>query len=166
MNRLNRDAWVAIFLLLFTGFMFWASFDIREPDYGVLAPSAWPRVILAALGMLSLVYLIQSLRAGSDSEEVEEEDLPDSLFGYLSYWRNPIICFLLFAAYLALLPILGMLLDGILFVFVLMCALGGWSLRNIALHAVVSIIAVGGMWSLFTFGLNVLLPTGKLIPGL
>ncbi|MDH3579832.1 MAG: tripartite tricarboxylate transporter TctB family protein [Hyphomicrobiales bacterium] len=166
MKRLNRDAWLAVFLLVFCGFMFWASFDIREPDYGVLAPSVWPRVILAALSVLCLVYLVQSLRAGPAAPGDEAAEGPDSLIGYLSYWRNPIICFVLFAAYLALLPILGMLLDGIVFVFVLLCALGGWSPRQLALHAGVAVIAVGGMWSLFTFGLNVLLPTGTLIPGI
>jgi len=51
-------------------------------------------------------------------------------------------------------------------VFVLLCALGGWSPRDMAIHAAVAVISVGGMWSLFTFGLNVLLPTGILIPGL
>lgn len=165
MNRLTRDAKVSIFLLLFTGFMFWASFDIREPDYGVLAPSVWPRVILTALGILSLIFLAQSLRAGAESPEERDDGQPATLIGYLAYWRNPIICFALFAAYLALLPILGMLIDGILFVFVLLCALGGWSARQMALHAAVAVIAVGGMWSLFTFGLNVLLPTGILVPG-
>jgi TRAP-type C4-dicarboxylate transport system permease small subunit len=166
MNRLNRDAWLAVFLLLFTGFMFWASFEIREPDYGVLPPSAWPRVILIVFGILTTIFLVQSLRAGSGALRDEEEDRPTTLKGYLAYWRNPIICFSLFAGYLALLPVLGMLLDGMAFVFLLLCALGGWSPRNIAIHAAVAVIAVGGMWSLFTFGLHVLLPTGILIPGL
>lgn len=165
MNRMNRDAWVAIALLLFAGFMFWASFDIRSPDYGVLAPSVWPRIIIVAFAVLSLVYLVQSLGIGPDTLD-EEGERPDTIAGYLSYWRNPIICFSLFAAYLALLPVFGMLLGGIAFVFALLCALGGWSPRRIALHAAVAIIAVGGMWSLFTYGLNVLLPTGILIRGI
>ena len=38
MMRLNKDACVAIFLLLACGVLFWASFDIRQPDYGVLMP--------------------------------------------------------------------------------------------------------------------------------
>lgn len=164
MNRLSRDSWVALGLLLFTGFMFWASFDIREPDYGVLAPSVWPRVILAALGLLSFIFLLQSLKAGPQASE-EDNDEPETLLGYFAYWRNPIICFVLFAVYLTLLPTLGMLIDGILFVFALLTALGGWSPRQLALHAVVALLAVGGMWSLFTYGLNVLLPTGTLIPG-
>ena len=65
-----------------------------------------------------------------------------------------------------LLPVLGMLLDGMLFVFLLQSALGGWSPRKLALHAAIAVLTVGGMWSLFTFGLNVLLPTGELIPGI
>ena len=166
MNRLNRDAWVAVFLLLFTGFMFWASFDIREPDYGVLAPSVWPRVILVLFGVLSTIFLVQSLKAGPLSAGEEEEGRPTNVMGYLAYWRNPIICFGLFAAYLTLLPVLGMLIDGVAFVFVLLCTLGGWSPRHMAIHAAVAVIAVGGMWLLFTFGLNVLLPTGILVPGL
>lgn len=166
MNRLTRDAWLAVFLLLFTGFMFWASFDIREPDYGVLSPSVWPRVILIVFGILTAIFLVQSLRGGPGTPGEGEEDRPTTLKGYLAYWRNPIICFAVFAAYLVLLPVLGMLIDGMLFVFVLLGALGGWSPRNIAIHAIVAVIAIGGMWSVFTFGLNVLLPTGILIPGL
>lgn len=165
MNRMSRDSWVAVGLLVFTGFMYWASFDIRSPNYGVLAPSAWPRVILSALGLLSLIFLLQSLKAGPQPSEEDDDDKPETLLGYLSYWRNPIICFVLFAAYLTLLPVLGMLLDGIFFVFALLTALGGWSPRQLALHAVVALFSVGGMWSLFTYGLNVLLPTGTLIPG-
>ncbi len=163
---MNRDAWLAVFLLLFTGFMFWASFEIREPDYGVLAPSVWPRVILIIFGFLATLLLVQSLRAGPGTIDEGEKDRPSSVKGYLVYWRNPIVCFGLFAAYLALLPVLGMLIDGMAFVFALLGALGGWTPRNMAIHAAVAVITVGGMWSLFTFGLNVLLPTGMLIPGL
>lgn len=152
--------------MLFTGFMFWASFDIREPDYGVLSPSVWPRVILIVFGILTTIFLVQSLRSGPGTPDDEEEGRPTTLKGYPAYWRNPIICFAAFAAYLALIPVLGMLIDGMLFVFVLLGALGGWSPRNMAIHAAVAVIAVGGMWSVFTFGLNVLLPTGILIPGL
>ena len=98
MNRMNRDAWLGLALLLFTGFMFWASFDIREPDYGVLAPSVWPRIILVVFGILSAVFLVQSLRTDPGASLEGEEAMPTSVKGYLVYWRNPIICFGLFAA--------------------------------------------------------------------
>ena len=66
MDRLNRDAIIAIVLLVFCGVFFWATFDIRQPDYGVLMPSTWPRVILGVLSFLSVIYLVQYLRQGAD----------------------------------------------------------------------------------------------------
>ena len=55
-----------------------------------------------------------------------------------------------------------MLIGGIAFVFLLLCMLGGWSIRNLLVHALIASISVGGMWSIFTFGLGVLLPAGEI----
>ena len=114
MGRLNRDVYVAVFLLLFSGVMFWASFDIREPDYGVLAPSVWPRVILTFFTILTLIYLVQSLRRGPDEPDANAGE-PSTVGGWVSYWRNPIICFVLF-------DLLGFLF-GFLFVFFVLPAI-------------------------------------------
>ena len=46
-----------------------------------------------------------------------------------------------------------------------MGVLGGWLVAKnlLALHACpVALVTVGGMWSLFTFGLGVLLPQGMI----
>ena len=76
MARMNRDTIVAIFLLLGCGVLIWATFDIRQPDYGVLMPSTWPRVILAVLSVLCLIYLVQSIKAGpNDAETAVARDL-------------------------------------------------------------------------------------------
>jgi hypothetical protein len=161
MVRLNRDTYVAIVLLLVCGVFFWATFDIRQPNYGTLMPSTWPRVILGVLSLLSLVFLIQSLRQPSDeagSEPGKERD--PGIQGWLAYWRNPIACFALFFLFLLTLPVLGMLIGGVSFVFLLMGTLGGWSRRNVIVHALIAVCTVGAMWSLFTFGLGVILPTG------
>ncbi len=163
MDRLNRDAVIAIVLLVFCGVFFWASFDIRQPDYGVLLPSTWPRVVLGVLSLLSVIYLVQSLRQGADAEEEEAPDREPGIWGWVLYWRNPLWCFGLFFAYLATLPVLGMLIGGVSFVFVLLNVLGGWDRKNLVLHAAVALLAVGGMWSLFTFGLGVLLPPGMIL---
>ena len=160
MTRINRDAMIAIFLLLVCGIFFWASFDIRQPDYGTLKPSTWPRVILVILSGLSLIYLIQSLRAETQTDTASEADAPKGFAGWLSYWRNVLWCFGLFLIYLLSMPTLGMLIGGVCFVFLLLCALGGWQPRQLALHAAIALGAVGGMWSLFTYGLGVILPTG------
>ena len=156
---MNRDTYVAIFLLLFCGVFIWASFDIRTPDYGVLKPSTWPQVILGVMTFLCFVYLIQSIKAGPD-KKVVGRNMEPGLKGFFIYWRNPILCFLMFFLFLWSLPFLGMLIGGISFVFTLMTLLGGWTTRQLALHAFVAVCSVGAMWSLFTFGLDVMLPEG------
>ena len=153
---INRDTIAAIFLLLVCGGLAVASLEIREPDYGVLSPAAWPRVIVGVLAFLSLIYLIQSLRQGPDAQN---PDAPKGAAQFLAYWRNVIWCFVLFGVYLLVVPYLGMLIGGAAFVFCLLSALGGF--RNWILHLLIAGIAVGGMWLLFTHGLGVILPRGE-----
>lgn len=182
---LSRDVLVAIFLLAVCGILWFASFDIRVPDYGQLSPTTWPRIILGALTLLSFIFLVQSVRAAgssaaassdsasshtADSNTDSNQDAlatPTSAGGFspvafYHYWKNVFWCFVLFGLYLYTLPQLGMLLGALAFVFLLLCALGGWHPRKILLHAVIAVVTVGGMWALFTYGLGVLLPTGTL----
>ncbi|MEM9060046.1 MAG: tripartite tricarboxylate transporter TctB family protein [Pseudomonadota bacterium] len=153
---INRDTLTAICLLLVCGGLFWASLDIREPDYGQLSPATWPRVILGVFGFLSLIYLAQSLRQGADAPN---PDAPTDLTSFIAYWRNVIWCFVLFGAYLLAIPYVGMLAGGVAFVFALLTALGGWSRTPI--HVAVALVSVGGMWLLFTHALGVILPRGE-----
>ena len=75
MVSLNRDSVVAIILLFVCGILFYSSFDIRQPDYGVLMPSTWPRIIIVVLALLSSIYLIQSLRARPNEKTDDELDI-------------------------------------------------------------------------------------------
>jgi len=159
MVRVNRDILVAIFLLLFCGVFIWASFDIRTPDYGVLKPSTWPQVILVVMTFLCFIYLIQSIKAASQDKETGSGQRA-GIVQFFYYWRNPILCFGMFFLFLLTLPILGMLIGGIAFVFILMTLLGGWTPRQLGIHAIIAVCSVGAMWSLFTFGLEVMLPEG------
>ena len=153
---LNRDTVVAVVLLLICGGLAWASLDIREPDYGVLSPATWPRVIVGVMAVLSLIYLVQSLRQEPDRPR---PDAPKTAAAFFAYWRNVIWCFLLFGLYLLAIPYVGILLGGVAFVFALLTALGG--LRNWLLHIAIAAISVGGMWTVFTFALRVFLPRGE-----
>ena len=158
MSRLNRDVYIAIVLLLLCGVFFAASFDVREIDYGILKPAAWPRIILVTLTVLSLAYLIQSLRRGSPPDDGK----PFSISGLLGKYRNPLWCYGLFLLFLLTLDYLGMLIGGVLFVFCLLTAIGGASTRNLISHALIAIIMVGAMWALFTYGLGVIFPQGEI----
>ncbi len=160
MKRLNRDTYVAAALLVISGVFFWASFDIRQPDYGVLMPSTWPRIIIGVLAFLSMIFLIQSVGATPSATEEADPDRRPGIGGFFAYWRNPIICFATFFGFLATLPVLGMLIGGISFVFTLLTLLGGWQRRDLMVHAAIAVLTVGTMWSIFTFGLGVILPTG------
>ena len=160
MTRVNRDTVVAILLLVGCGVLLNASFDIREPDYGQLSPATWPRTVVGVLAFLSLIYLVQSVRRGVPSAPTEK--VTRSPGDWIAQWRNVFFVFALFLAYLVALPWLGMLVGGVAFVFLLLNALGGWSPGRLALHAVIAGVSVGGMWSVFTFGLGVLLPRGEL----
>ena len=156
MGAINRDSIVAVFLLLFCGVFYAASFQIKETTYATIGAQVWPRLILAVMFVLSLVYLFQSVRKGPD-----EAAKPAA--GFLGRYRNAILCYGLFLAFLLSLDFLGMLLGGIAFVFLALSVLGERSPRMLAVHAVVAVVSVGAMWSLFTFALRVMLPPGTIL---
>ncbi|WP_299391053.1 tripartite tricarboxylate transporter TctB family protein [Pelagibius sp.] len=172
---LNRDVVVALLLLLLCGVFFWESGNIQLTDYGQLDSTVWPRIILGALLIASLVYLWQALR-GAASEDAGAAPQaaagaagggsagtgPGGLAGWISRYRNALLCYALFLTFLLTLPILGMLLGGILFVFAALTALGRPSLKLVPLHAAIAVGTVGAMWAVFTFGLRVFLPEGVL----
>ena len=162
MTRVNRDTVIAIVLLLACAILAAASFEIREPDYGQLSPATWPRTVVGVLALLSVIYLVQSIRKGVPEPD-GNETAPLGVAGFFAYWRNVFWCFALFLAYLLTMPYLGMLIGGMAFVFMLLNALGGWQPKQLALHAAIALVTVGGMWALFTFGLHVLLPPGEIL---
>ncbi len=175
---LSQDVISAIVLLVICGILWHASLDIREPDYGQLSPATWPRIIIGVLTLLSLIFLVQSIRATSNPTSDDttttsfDSPLPSSrgheggIKNFYLYWRNVIWCFSLFGLYLYTMPWLGMLIGALLFVFLLLNTLGGWTPRNLLIHAAIALATVGSMWSLFTYGLGVILPSGTLFPGL
>ena len=56
-----------------------------------------------------------------------------------------------------------MLLGGIGFVFLALTLLGEPELKRVPLHLAIAVGMVGLMWTIFTFGLGVLLPDGELL---
>lgn len=158
MSRLNRDTVVAIFLLLFCGVFYAASLQIEETTYATIGAEVWPQLIIGLLFILSLVYLFQSV-GGAHAPEAEQAKPA----GFFARYRNAIWCYGLFLAFLLTLDIFGMLIGGILFVFAALSVLGERTPKMMAIHAVVAIISVGAMWSIFTFALRVILPEGILL---
>lgn len=162
MKRLNADTVSAVFLLLLTGVFFAATFDIRETSYGQMGSEVWPRLVLILLGVLSAALLLRSVVAppGAGPTGSGHAAPGGGLTGWFGRYRNAFICYGLFLLFLLTLPWLGMLIGGVLFVFLMLCALGGWQPRQLLVHALVATASVGAMWAVFTFGLRVILPQG------
>jgi hypothetical protein len=156
LSAINRDTAVAIFLLLLCGVLYAASYEIEQTSYATIGADVWPRLIIALLFVLSLVYLFQSIGKGP-GKKVEHKA------GFLSRYRNAIMLYGLFLGFLFTLDILGMLLGGIAFVFLALTVIGEPTPRNVAIHAGVAVVSVGAMWAIFTFGLRVILPEGVVL---
>ena len=153
MQGLNRDTIIAIFLLIVCGVFFYNTIGIKAfPEQ--MSPALWPRLILSVLTVLVLIYLFQSIMAANPVKVSH-----GGFKGWLQHYQNPIWCFACFFIFLLLMPYLGMLISGVLFVFVLMTILGERTPRSIAINLVSAIFMVGGMWLLFTQALGVILPT-------
>lgn len=155
----SRDTIVAILLLAFCGVLWHASYDIEITSYGTMASTVWPRIIIVALGVFSALLLLQSLIRRDDARADEGPVEP-----LHKRYRNAAIIYSLFLLFLLTLPTLGMHLGGALFVFLSLTALGRPTPRLIALHAAVAVASIGVMWSIFTFGLRVILPQGEILP--
>ncbi|WP_420403855.1 tripartite tricarboxylate transporter TctB family protein [Nisaea sp.] len=158
MGRLNRDTLIALVLLVFCGVMFSASLEIEVTNYGTMQSSVWPQAVLVVLTAFSLGLLGQSILKPRTGEVPA-----DGSSGGLGKYRNAVIVYALFFLFLMTLDFLGMLLGGIGFVFLALTFLGEPSLKRVPLHLLVAVATVGIMWSIFTFGLGVLLPDGELL---
>lgn len=158
MSRINRDTYIAIFLMIAWCVFFWASFDIRQIDYGTMGAEVWPRGILVILFVLTGIYLFQSIKAGPDEAAAE----PFSVGGWFRKYQNPLWCYALYFLFLLTLPVLGMLIGGIALVFCLLTVLGERTPRYLLLHAVIAVVSITGMWALFTYALGVILPQGEI----
>lgn len=153
MQRLNHDSFIAIILLVLCGVFFYDTIGIKAfPEQ--MSPALWPRMILTVLTVLILIYLGQSIISPAPKKKGY-----GGFVGWLVHYRNPIICYFSFFVFLLILPYLGMLISGFLFVLALMTILGGYTHRDFGINVAVSAFTVGGMWLIFTKLLGVILPT-------
>lgn len=164
---MTRDTVSSVFLLVLCAVFYAATFDIRETTYGTLQSHFWPRVILIALTGCCLLYLFQSVAAARLAGPRPRGAGPGpAIVHWFHKYRNAIVCFVLFFAFLVAMDWIGMLLGGILFVFLALTLMGEGGVRNHLIHAAVAVVSVGAMWAIFTFAIGVILPEGELfLPG-
>ena len=163
MKGINRESVIALGLLVFTAIMWAATYEIPNPGYQTMGSEVWPRIVLVGLAVLSLVYLVGSFTGRFAEPEAEGEAHGRGIAAWYGHYRNPLWCFFLFVLFLATMPLLGMLLGGILFVLATLSVIGNNTPRDIATHAAIAVVMVGGMWAIFTFALGVILPEGEIL---
>lgn len=154
--KLNQDTGTALFLLVLCGVLFVNTFLMPPAMFGQMPASLWPRMILVPLAGLSLVLLVRAQKVDGDAPRTSLKD-------WFVYYKNPIVCFVFFFLFLITMPILGMLIGGLLYVFFTLCFLGGWSKRHLLQHGLIAVFFVLGMWLIFTQLLGVFLPEGVLL---
>jgi len=159
MRRISADVVIALFLLVVCAVFYVETFAYQRVYLSIIGAKLWPRVVVAALFVLSAMFLVQALRAGAPPRKA-----PWSLKEWLARNRNVIVCFALYALFLLSLPWLGMLLGGTFFVFATLAAIGHNDAKSYLIHAVIAVVAIGLMWSVFTFALGVVLPQGEILP--
>jgi small-conductance mechanosensitive channel len=159
MTSNKSDIIIAIFLLCFSGIMINDASNIRDLGFEGMKADAWPRVVLWLLVVMSSVML------GKSYIQLKTEGHKDNKTFQVNFskFKNAFICFGMFLFFLSTLDYLGMLLGGIAFVFGLLTFLGGFSLNLIIKHLTISVLSIGFMWMVFTFGLRVMLPEGEIL---
>ncbi len=162
-RRFSVDFWVALVLVLACAVFWWQSFLIEDMGYVTIGSEVWPRAILAALTPLVLMYLSRSV-GRPEADPVKDSD--GAWGSWIARYRNPIWCFLLFFLFLLAIPYIGMLVGGVLFVFLTLTVLGERTLRHHVVHALIALVMIVSMWAIFRFALGVLLPEGDFFHGL
>lgn len=156
--KFNRDTATALCLLLICGGLLVETFRMSPPMFGQMPATLWPRLILVPLSVLSLALLVRSQVTEGASDRPSR-----NLSEWFSYYFNPIVCFAFFFVFLLTMPFFGMLLGGLLYVFITLNFLGGWRPKQMLQHGAISIVFVVGMWAIFTQFLGVFLPEGILL---
>ena len=159
MTNNKSDLIIAIFLLCFSCIMINDASNIRDLGFEGMKADAWPRVVLWMLVVMSSVML------GKSYFQFKTENHKDNSTFKINFskFKNALLCFGMFIFFLSTLDYLGMLLGGIVFVFGLLTLLGGFSMKLGIKHLSISVLSIGFMWMVFTFGLRVMLPEGEIL---
>ena len=106
---MSKDTIAALCLIMACGGLMLASLDIREPDYGVLSPAAWPRLIIVIMGVLSVIFFLQSAFGNGQNRDAaiaavkDAQSRPKGIVEFLQYWRNVFAVFITFGLFLLIL---------------------------------------------------------------
>lgn len=154
MNKKINYIIITIFLV-FGGIVWFLMKDF--PSKGLeegFGPAFYPKLLLGVLLILLVILLIQTLsNKGMEEEEIK---LPE-----LGQLKRPALILLCMCGYVLLMPYLGFIITGILYLFVTMRILNANLVRSI----IVSVAMIIIVYLLFRYAFKVPLPLGMIIGG-
>ncbi|QJQ95180.1 MULTISPECIES: tripartite tricarboxylate transporter TctB family protein [Halomonadaceae] len=156
MLTLTKDRALALVMLIVVGIMWMESGNIRPPtSWQPYGSALFPRILLVVIGLLSALILLRSLLS-----KLPSRTAPGRSFGeWVAYNRTVLSLFALFAAYAALLPLVGYIVATLGFLVAsLALLLGIDSWRKWAINLGISLTLAPLVYAIFRFGLNVWLP--------
>ena len=175
----NKELLVGVIFLIVGVAYFALAFTIPSYDaYGgssVVDSSFVPKVIGALMTVLSVLQLVFSLRAGKNpppaahsAKPTEEdgtfkvEDWDDDAANRNADTKALIAIFAILIVYMALMSVLGFLISSALFLFATMMLLTPKQKRKLPVIVILSVIVAIGVYYLFVYGLDMVLPAGIL----
>lgn len=165
MTHRISDLVVSILLLLFSAVMINDSSNIRDLGFDGMKADFWPKIVLWLLVIMSSILFGKSFIFIKNNPAISNLKIDNKILiiSTLIKFKNAFICFAMFMFFLLTLDYLGMLIGGVLFVFGLLTFLGNFNFKSIVKHFLISIISIGCMWAIFTYGLKVMLPEGEIL---
>jgi hypothetical protein len=148
---MGRDGIAGLVCLAGSALLFAVTLGLPQPALVPIGPGFYPRMVLAATAVLSVLLVVADLRRGRRA----------AARGTASY-RLVLIAFATFAAYVALLPLLGYRVATLLFVAALQATLERPRGAQWAVTALVAVATTLVTYYVFEGYLSVLLPRGRL----
>ena len=155
MNMRLSNLALGVGLLALSVLCFLQTYEVRNFPGTRFGAEIWPRAILVCLAGLSLVLIVQHLRARESAQ-----DSPA--------WREvlgreaiALSVFAAFAAFLWLVPRAGAYPSGGVFVMAVLSILGPKTGAAVLRHAAISVLASVTLWLVFSKVLHVLAPGGR-----
>ena len=168
----NKELLGGVIFLIVGVAYFALAFTIPSYDaYGgssVVDSSFVPKVIGALMTVLSVLQLVFSLRAGKNpppaapSAKPTEEDGTFKAANRNADTKALIAIFAILIVYMALMSVLGFLISSALFLFATMMLLTPKQKRKLPVIVILSVIVAIGVYYLFVYGLDMVLPAGIL----
>jgi putative tricarboxylic transport membrane protein len=167
MIRVNKDIVASAFLILFSAVMYAASNNIMKLTVSKVGADFAPKLVAIGIFILSVFYLINSIKQlkgsnGGETGGLEQEDDGDQKekkkISLLSVFATVGLLIL----YVALLPIIGFLITTVVYLFAQMYLLADKQERKIPIFIVTSVVTSVVVYFIFKSIFFLMLPAGIL----